>query len=78
LHLLGGLVGEGHGKNSVGTDPISDEIGDSERNDPRFAGARPGKYQKWTRKGIYCILLRGIEFGHTANVVHPLLRKSPF
>jgi hypothetical protein len=62
-HLGGSLVGEGDGEYGVRRDSaLVDEIGDTVRDDARFARARSGKDEHRTIDGQDCLTLLGIKF----------------
>ena len=47
-HLVGRLVGEGHGQNVPGSDAGCDEIGHAAGDDTRLAGPGAGEHQQRT------------------------------
>jgi len=61
-HLLGGLVGEGHGQDVVGADAIfANQVGDTVGDNPGFAAAGPGHNQQGTVDSLDCLLLRRVQ-----------------
>ncbi len=62
LHLPRGLVGEGHGENFGRPRPaLRDDMRDPRRQDPRFAGARPGQHEHRTVQRLDRDALLGVQ-----------------
>ena len=61
-HLLGGLVGESHGKDIERADLVlADQVSDTVGDDPGFAAAGPGNNQQRAVDSLDSVLLRGVK-----------------
>ena len=70
-HLLGGLVGEGHGEHLVERRvPLLDEVGDAMRDDARLARAGAGENQQRAIDVLDGAALLGIEGGEEVQPLY--------
>ena len=61
LHLVGRLVGEGDGQDSLGADAVADQLGDAVGDDAGLAGSRPGQHQQRPGERVDGVVLGGIQ-----------------
>ena len=64
FHLVGSLVGERHAQNSIPRHPSFDQFCDSERDDSCLASPGTRQDQQRPGKGVYRVMLSGIESTH--------------
>ncbi len=75
LHLVGGLVGEGHGYDGVGRHPTGgDQMGDAVRDDARLAAAGAGQNQQGTFAVLDGLALPVVE---SFEEIHELRGSGP-
>src|SRR5690606_924451 len=82
LHLPGGLVGEGHSDDVLGTDAaLLDQIGDLAGDDTGLAATGAGPHEQGAADVAHCFLLSGVELGdvpleqgwaRTSSIGYPL------
>ncbi len=61
LHFASRLVGEGDGEDALGSDFVTNEIGNTEGDDARFACACAGQNQQWAGKCFDSLTLGGVK-----------------
>ena len=72
-HLVGGLVGEGHGQNGIGRDfKRLDEIRDAVGQNARFSAAGAREHQYGSGRGPHGLSLRVVQSVEYPGDVHAL------
>ena len=67
-HFSGGLIGEGNGEDTIGTDAFFKHIGYSNRQRSGFSGTRSGQYEDGPVLLLYRLLLHRIQLFKTNHI----------